>query len=188
MRFAGANDIIIGIILLQDLPHCLHVFGCITPIAPRVQIAEIERVFPASENRGHAARDLARHKGLAAPRTLVIEQDAARGVETITLPVNPGYRMRINLGRSVRASRLKHGRFALRRWSGAEHFRTRRLIKPGLRPAAADGFEQPHRAEASDVTCVFGNIEAYFHMALCCEMVQLVRCKAVDQIQNPFGG
>ena len=118
----------------------------------------------------------------------MIEQDAARGVETITLPVNPGYRMRVNLGRGVRASRLKHGRFALRRWSGAKHFRTRCLIKPGLRPAAADGFEQPHRAEASDVTCVFGNIEADFHMALCCEMVQLVRCKAVDQIQNPLGG
>src|SRR6266446_4592270 len=186
MRFAGANDEIIGGILLQDLPHGFHVFGCIAPVSPRVQIAEIESILPAGKNSSNTTSNLARDERFAAPRALVIEQNAVGGVEMIALAVNPRHPMRVNFCRGVGTARLKSRRFALRRRSGAKHFRARRLVKTGLRAAAANRFEKPHRAEAGDVAGVFGNIEADFDVALRREMVKLVRRKTVNQIQYPF--
>jgi len=142
--------------------------------------------LPAGKNSGHTARNLSRHKGFAATRALMIEQDAVGSVEMISLAINPRHPVRVNLRRGVRTAWLKTRCFALRRRSRAKHFRTRRLVKTGFRAAAANRFEEPHRAEASDVARVFGNIKADLYVALRGEVVKFVRRKTVNQTQDPF--
>jgi hypothetical protein len=46
--------------------------------------------------------------------------------------------------------------------------------KTGTQPRFADRFQDPDRADAGDVGCVFRNIEAHAHVALCAEMINLL--------------
>src|SRR3984957_15669792 len=50
VRFSSADNKIIRGVLLHNLPHSFHVFGCITPVAARFEIAEIQRIFFAGQN------------------------------------------------------------------------------------------------------------------------------------------
>src|ERR1700722_9063901 len=76
---------IIGLIRLQDHVHALDIILGMAPVTLRLEISEIERVFETGLDAGDAARDLARHKGLAADRTLMVEQDAVRGEHAVEL-------------------------------------------------------------------------------------------------------
>jgi hypothetical protein len=60
--------------------HALDVIPGMAPVPSRPEVPEIERVFETGLHAGDAARNLARHKGLAADRAFVIEQD--RGLRT----------------------------------------------------------------------------------------------------------
>src|SRR6266480_3406032 len=56
--FAGADHEIIRGILLQDLPHRFHILGRVAPVAGRIKISQVERIFTAGENGGPSARNL----------------------------------------------------------------------------------------------------------------------------------
>ncbi len=73
---AGRQHEIVGRIRLQDLVHALDIIPRMAPVALGLEIAEIERILETGLDAGDAARDLARHEGLAADRALMIEQDA----------------------------------------------------------------------------------------------------------------
>src|SRR3984885_2449940 len=97
---------IVRLVRLQDHVHALDVVLGMTPVAFRLEIAEIERVFETSLDAGDAARDLARHKGLAADRTFMIEQDAIRGEHAVGLAVVHGDPVPVELGDAIGRARI----------------------------------------------------------------------------------
>ena len=64
----------------------------------------------------------------------------------------------------------------------AEHFRAGGLIELGLDPALQDGIQNPHRAGSGDIGGVFGHIETHPNVALCTQVINLVR---LDGLQEP---
>ena len=186
MRFPGADHEVVRGVLLEDAPDGIHVFGGIAPVAAGVEIAEEEGVLLSGEDGGDGPGDLAGDEGFAAPRALVIEENAAAGEQAVAFAVNADHPVGVELGGGVGAARLKDRVLALRRGRRAVHLRAGGLVEAGLVAAAADGFEKAHGAQAGDVAGVFGHVETDAHMALRGQMVELVRREAVDQIQDPF--
>lgn len=83
MIFAGRQHVIARRRLLQHQPHALDIIARMAPVAPGVEIAEIELGLLLQFDRGHGAADLARDEGLAARRPFVVEQDAVRSVHAV---------------------------------------------------------------------------------------------------------
>ena len=80
VHLAGGADVVAGLILLKDAPHHFGVFGGVTPIALRVEVAEDEVVLKALADAAGGAGDLAGDEGLATAGGLVIEEDAVGGM------------------------------------------------------------------------------------------------------------
>ena len=70
-------------VLLQHQPHRLDVLGRVAPVPLRVEVAQVELLFLAGEDRRDPARDLAGDEGLAAARALVVEEDAVAGEQAV---------------------------------------------------------------------------------------------------------
>src|SRR6185369_6743118 len=71
---AGGQHEIVGRVRLQYPVHALDIIPRMAPVALGFEIAQIEGVFQTGLNPRDTARDLARHKGLAADWALVVEQ------------------------------------------------------------------------------------------------------------------
>jgi hypothetical protein len=187
MGVASADDVVVGAVLLNDLPDGFDVFGSVAPIAARFEVAEVESVGFAGEDGSDATSDLAGDESFATARTFMIEVNPAGSVQAIALAVDTGHPVGIELSGGVGTARLKGSELALRGRSGAEDFGAGGLIEARLAAAAADGFEKAGGAKSRDVAGVFGNIEADAHVALRGEVVEFVRGKCVDEAENPFG-
>src|SRR5882724_10546445 len=84
---AGRQHEVVGLIDLQDPVHAFDIVLGMAPVALGFEIAEKHRFLEASFDARHAARDLARHKSLAADRAFVVEQDAVGGEHAVGLAV-----------------------------------------------------------------------------------------------------
>src|SRR5580704_254486 len=84
---AGRQHEIVRRLRLQDLVHALDVIPGVAPVASRLEVSEIERVFQTGLNPGDAAGDLARDKGFAPDRAFMIEQNAVAGEHPVGLAV-----------------------------------------------------------------------------------------------------
>jgi len=73
---ARADDVVLGLGLLQHAPHRVHEVLGVAPVALGLEVAEVELVLQAVLDAAYGAGDLARDKGLAAALALVVEQDA----------------------------------------------------------------------------------------------------------------
>src|SRR5262245_29585035 len=87
-----------------------------SPIAPRIEIAEIEMRLLAFRYGGYGTRDLARHECLAASRPLMVEQDSVGGMKSISVPVVHGDPIGVKLRRGVWTARLEGRCLALWRF------------------------------------------------------------------------
>src|SRR6185312_32018 len=142
MRLSGGEHIVVGLLLLQHQPHALDIVAGMAPVAPRVEIADIEAVLAPPGDRRDRAGDLARDESLAAARPLVIEQDAVRGVQPIGLAIVHHDPVAVELGDAVRAARIERRALALRRLMRlAVKLRGRGLVE-------ADGFVHAEDADA----------------------------------------
>src|SRR5581483_2449475 len=114
------------------------------------EIAEEQTILLPEMNGGHGLGDLPRHEGFAAPRPLVIEQNAVGRVESVGLAVVHGDPIGIELGRSVRATRIKRRALGLRNFL---HFAVklggRRLIETHAFTEAENthALQQPQRTQ-----------------------------------------
>src|ERR1700739_2696852 len=127
--FARRQHEILGLIRLQDHVHALDIISGMAPVAFRFEISEVERVFQTGLDAGDAARDLARHKGLAADRAFMIEQDAVRGEHAVGLAVVHRYPVTVELGDAVRRARIERPGLPLRNLlDPAGQFRGPRLV------------------------------------------------------------
>jgi hypothetical protein len=116
----------------------------------------------------------------------VIEQNPVARKKLVALAVNSRHPVGVHLRHGIGAARFKERRFALRRLCRTEHLRARRLIEPRLAPGPANRFEQPHRAQPGDIAGVFRHIKTHAHVALRREVIKLIRCEAVNQVQHPL--
>ncbi len=84
------------------------------PVALGVEVAEEERLLQADLDAREAAGDLAGDEGLAAQGRLVIEEDAVAGVHAVGLAIIHTDPEGVQLGDSVRRTRIEGRRLALR--------------------------------------------------------------------------
>ena len=113
---ARGDDEVLGRLLLQHQPLHLNIVPGVSPVAPRIEIAEVQAVLQTQLDTGERAGDFAGDEGLTANRRLVIEQDAIAGVNAIGLAIIYRNPVRIKLGDCVRTARVKRCRFILRRF------------------------------------------------------------------------
>src|SRR5882757_4439680 len=113
-RLAGRQHEIAGSVRLQDQMHALDIVARMAPVALRLEIAEVKRLFETDLDAGDAAGDLARHEGLAADRALMIEQDAVGSVDTVGLAVVHRDPVAVELGDAIGRARIERRRFLLR--------------------------------------------------------------------------
>ena len=181
---AGGQHVIVGLILLQDAPHALDIVARMAPVALGVQVAEIQAVLPAMLDGGDRAGDLAGDEGLAAGRTLVVEQDAVAGMHAVGLAVVHRDPVGVQLGGGIGAARVEGRGLALRRLLHlAVQFRGGGLIEArGLLHAQdPDRLQQAQGADAVGVGGVFRRLEAHMHVALGSQIVDLGRLDLLDQ-------
>ena len=136
-------------------------------------------------NPCHRPSDLPGHKGLAATRTLVIEQNPVRRMQAIALPVVHRDPVGVDLRRRVGASRIKRGGLFLRNLlHQSVHLGTRSLIKSGLRSHLPHRIQQPDRSQPRHISRKFRNIETHPHMALRRQIVNLVRFRLPENFDH----
>jgi len=104
-----------GALLLEDVPLADHVLRGEPPVAPRVEVAEVERRLPSREDRGHGPGDLAGDEGLAAAGRLVVEEDPVAREEAVALAVVDRDPVGVDLGGAVGAARVEARPLVLRR-------------------------------------------------------------------------
>ncbi|EXI76370.1 MAG: hypothetical protein AW07_00315 [Candidatus Accumulibacter sp. SK-11] len=153
------------------------------PVAQGTQVAEVEAVLQAECDAGDGTGDLARDEGLAAHRTLVIEEDAVAGIDAVGFAVVDGDPVGVELGDRIRTARVERRRLLLRNFlDEAVEFRGARLVEAGLLLEAedADRLEHAQRADAVGVGGVLGFLEADGDVALRGQIVDLVRLHLLD--------
>src|SRR5213593_1275638 len=79
MLFAGGDDVVFGLILLQHEPHGLHVLTRMAPVPPRIQISQPDFFRQSELDPRGLGGDLSRDELEPPTRRLVIVQDAGRG-------------------------------------------------------------------------------------------------------------
>src|SRR5690606_16393616 len=98
-------------------------------------------------------RDLVRDEFQAAPRALVVEEDARAAEDVVALAVVDRDPVAVYLGHAVRAARVEGRRLALRDlYDLAEHLAAAGLVEANLGVDDADGFEHARHAQRGELT------------------------------------
>jgi hypothetical protein len=71
--------------------------------------------------------------------------------------------------------------FTLRRRGSTKHLATRGLIEFGLQAAAVDRLEETRSPQARHVPRIFRHFKTYSDMALCPQVIDLLRLNIVDK-------
>ena len=177
MHFARRADIVIGLVLLEDAPHHLGILGSIAPVALGIEVPEEKRLLFPFANVSGCPGDLPGDKGFSSAGRLVIEKDPIRGMKVVGLPVIHHGPVGIEFRDSVRGSRIKGRRLALRHFLDlAVEFTGRGLVEPdlALEPDLLDRIQEAKSADGIDLGGVFGYFEGNLDVALRSEVVDFV--------------
>ena len=79
-RVPRADDVVVGVVLLEHSPHRVDVVAGIPPVASRVEVAEFQLGRLAEFDPGDGVRDFSGDKLESASRALVVEQNPRDGV------------------------------------------------------------------------------------------------------------
>ncbi|MNT42700.1 hypothetical protein D3C72_1791300 [compost metagenome] len=174
---ARGDHKVVGLVLLQHQPHGLDIVAGKAPVALGIDVAQAQFLLFSLLDPGSGVGDFAGHEFDPAQRRLVIEQDAAAGMQVETLAVVHGDPVAIKLGDTVRAARIEGGIFVLLfGLDQAKHFTGRGLVETGVRAELTDGFEQMGHTQAIDDPGGHGLTPGGRDKALCRQVVDLVRC------------
>src|SRR4029077_21020328 len=72
--FAGGDDEVVRLRLLQHAPHAFDVFASVAPVAAGVEVSEIEADLLAGGDAGNGGSDLAGDEFVAAAGRFVVEE------------------------------------------------------------------------------------------------------------------
>ena len=84
------------------------------PIALGVEIAEIELVLEPMMDRRDRTGNFTRNESFAPNRALMVEENAVRSMDSVSLPVIDGDPISVELGGCVGRSRIEWRRLVLR--------------------------------------------------------------------------
>ena len=181
VHFAGGDDVVVWLVLLEHEPHGLDVFPGVPPVAAGVQIAHVELLHLAGEDLGDAAGDLAGDEGGAAPGRFVVEEDAVAGKDVVGFAVLDGHVMGEDLGDSVGAARVEGCPLGLGDFlDEAEHLGGSGLVELDGVIGPVQGFEDAKVPHGDGIGGVFGHLKGDGDVALGAEVVDLIRFDAVD--------
>mmetsp|Transcript_73672 Transcript_73672/g.146502 ORF Transcript_73672/g.146502 Transcript_73672/m.146502 type:complete len:324 (-) Transcript_73672:367-1338(-) len=186
VRLARRHHEIIGSFLLKHHPHHLHIVACMPPIAFGIDVAHVEAILHAQLYASDGARHFARDEGGAAPRRLVVEEDAVGCMHAVCFAVVDDDPIGVLFGDRIRRARIK-GRCLLL-WHllhetielGGGGLVEARLANEAGR---ADRVEQPQHAHPISVGCVLGHFKRDLHVRLCPKVVELVGAHLGDDIK-----
>src|SRR5262249_24739901 len=188
VRLAGSQHEVVAFTDLHNSPHPFDIFRRVSPIAFCVEVAEKQFLLHPVLDGSDATRNFASDESLASPWALMVKHNAVAGAETVALAVIHRCPIRKNLGDTIRAARPERCLLVLRHLLGfPEHFAAGCLKKTRTQSRFADRFQDPDRADACNIGCVFRNIEAHAHVALCTEMINLVRFQFVKKLYQING-
>ena len=115
----------------------------------------------------------------------MVEKDAVAGKHPVTFPVVHRKPVSVDLGRAVRAARVKWRCLTLRDFLYLTiHFGAARLIELRLQSCFADGFQNPNRAQPGYVPRVFGAVKAHRHVALRGKIIDLIRLGSLNNAKQ----
>ena len=78
---------VLRLLLLENEPHALHVVLCITPVAERIQISQVQLVLLALSDACSGQRDFSCYESLTSALGLVVEEDTRTAVHVVCLAV-----------------------------------------------------------------------------------------------------
>src|ERR1700722_441347 len=110
----GCQHEIVRYLRLQDLVHALDIVPGMAPVASRLEISQIERVFQTDLDPGDAAGNLAGDESFAADRAFMIEQDAVAGKHAVGLAVIHRDPVTVELGDAIGRAWIERRGFPLR--------------------------------------------------------------------------
>ena len=105
--FAGGNNKIARLGVLQHHPHGFDVVAGETPVAFGVEISEKEFVLQAQLDAGERAGDLASDEGFAAARRFVVEQNAVGDVQVVGFAIVDGLPVGRHFGDGIGAAGIE---------------------------------------------------------------------------------
>jgi hypothetical protein len=115
----------------------------------------------------------------------MVEQDAVADEHAVRLPIVDAGPVGIELGDGIRTARVKRSALVLRRRTGTEHLRGRRLVQPRRHAGHPQSLEDPHGSQPGHVAGVGRQLEADLHVALGGQVIDLRRLDRGDQAHEP---
>ena len=94
---AGGNNIIIGLVLLQDHVHGPDIIFGMAPVSFGGKVPQENLIGEAEDDLRNTPRDLAGNKSLSADRRFMVEQYTVAGKNIISFPVIHRYPVTVNL-------------------------------------------------------------------------------------------
>ena len=160
------------------------------PVALGVHVAQEQAILQPELDACQGAGNLAGDEGFTADGTFVVEQDAIASIDAVGLAVVNGNPVGVELGHRVGTARVKGCGFLL--WDFLHQtveFAGAGLVEAGFlfQPQDADGLQNAQGAQGVGVGGVFGFFEAYGHMALRGEVVDLVGLGLLDDADEAGG-
>ena len=183
---AGGYHIVLGLRLLQDEPHALHIVLGVSPVTQRREIAEVQLLLLALGDAGCGEGDFACHECLASAFRLVVEQYARAAVHSVSLAILLHDPEAVELGDSVGRIGVKRGVLIL--WH-LLHLSIQ--LGGGCLIDAASVFQsaQPDCLKDAQHTCgvdigsELGRVKRYLHVALRGEVVDFIRADFAHHLQ-----
>ena len=190
MLHARGDHKVIGLLLLHDQPHTLHIVLGIAPITQGVHVAKLQMILQALGNAPGGQRDLAGNKIFAAAFGFVVEQNAVHGKHSIGLAVFFYDPKAVLLCHGIGAVGVERRGFTLGHFLNlAIQFAGGCLIHAGFLGKAqnAAGLENAQHTQCIHIAGIFGHIKAHLHMALCCQIVNFIRLHQTDDADQTAG-
>jgi hypothetical protein len=184
MLSARGNDKVFRLVLLEHEPLHLDIVFGMAPVAAGIQISQVQAVLEPQADAGQRPGDFAGDKGFPADRGFMVEQNAVARIDAIGFPVVDADPEGIELGCGIGTAGVERGGFSLRGLLNlAVKLRGGGLVKPGFvfQFQKPDAFQQAQGAQGIGVGSVFRGFKGHGHMALGCQVVDLIR---LDLLEN----
>lgn len=133
-----------------------------SPIAPGVEVTEVETVLLAEGDICCSPGNLASDEGPSSSGALVVKQNAVAGIHPVGLPVVDGDPESVELGDTIGGTRVERGSLRLRSLDDFSiQLGSGSLVETNmlLESTRTDGVEETESTETIDVTGIFGHLE-----------------------------
>ena len=190
MLHASGDDEVFRGVVLEDEPHAFYIILGISPVAKRIEVAEIEAVLFALGDTGSCKGDLAGDEGFASAFGLVIEEDAGAAEHIVGFTVFLDYPITIELCHSIGRVWMEGGVLVLGHFFYlAIELGGRCLIDTAgiLKMVGAHCLKDTKHAHCIYIGCELRCIEAYLHVGLCGKVINLIRQHFAHEFNERHG-